>query len=109
MDELLMAEQNFIAIYKADKTKAYTTYLSKQSILNRNSLYVATEKKTQSERIGSTPADIQFTITGSGMASSGDLAYVYGNTVSNNKPENYLHIWRKEKQGWRISLEVLRY
>lgn len=53
-----------------------------------------------------TPFDI--TIIGSGIASSGDLAYVYGNTIIDNKPENYLHIWRKEKHGWKIALEVLR-
>jgi len=59
--------------------------------------------------IENTPTNIQFAITGTGIASSGDMAYVYGNTLINNKSENYLHIWRKEKDGWKIALEVLRY
>jgi ketosteroid isomerase-like protein len=59
--------------------------------------------------IETTPSNIQFTITGSGIAPGGDLAYVYGNTDINNKAENYLRIWRKEKEGWKIALEVLRY
>jgi ketosteroid isomerase-like protein len=108
-DEVLKTEQNFIDAYKTDKTKAYNIYLSRQGILNRNGIYPAKSKKSQSAMIANTPTNIQFTITGSGIAKSGDMAYVYGNTIINNKPENYLHIWRKEKDGWMIALEVLRY
>jgi ketosteroid isomerase-like protein len=107
--EILKVEQNFLDAYKTDKTIAYDAYLSRQCILNRNGLNPATSKKTQAAIIANTPTDIQFTITGSGIAASGDMAYVYGNTIINNKPENYLHIWRKEKVGWKIALEVLRY
>lgn len=108
--ELLEEELNFIELYKKDKSKAYENYLSKSSILNRNGLqHPATERKAQTDMIGNTPADIQFSVEGSGIASSGDLAYVYGNSIVNNKHENFLHIWRREKQGWKIALEVLRY
>jgi ketosteroid isomerase-like protein len=65
--------------------------------------------QVRAEFIDKTPSNIQFTVTGAGIASTGDLAYVYGNTLINDKPENYLRIWRKEKQGWKIALEVLRY
>lgn len=106
---VLKEEQNFIDAYKADKSKAYAKYLSPQSLLNRNGQYSATDKAIQSETILHTPSDIQFTIAGSGIASTGDLAYVYGSTLINNKQENYLRIWRKEKEGWKIALEVLRY
>lgn len=108
--ELLKAEQDFIDTYRVDKSKAYELFLSKQSILNRNGLYYpAIKKKSQVQMIGNTPSNIRFEITGSGIASSGDLAYVYGNTIIDDKPENYLHIWRKEKDGWKLALEVLRY
>lgn len=79
---------------------------SPNSILIRNGQHSSIEKLKQSQTIMKTPFDI--TIIGSGIASSGDLAYVYGNTIIDNKPENYLHIWRKEKHGWKIALEVLR-
>lgn len=109
-DQVLEAEKHFIEIYKQGKIKAYQAFLSGQSILNRNGLnYPATTRESQSQFIINTPSDIEFTISGSGIASSGDLAYVYGNTISNTKQENYLHIWRKEKHGWKIALEVLRY
>jgi len=107
--DLVKAEQNFIASYKVDKTGAYKNYLSKQSILNRNGLQPATEAEIRAEIIKATPPDIEFTITGSKMASSGDLAFIYGNTHINNKTENYMRIWRKETGGWKIAVEVLRY
>lgn len=109
-DAVLKAEQDFISLYRNEKANAYKKYLSNASILNRNGLsYPATTKKSRSVFIKKTPADVEFTITGSGMASSGDMAYVYGNTSINNKAENYLHIWRKEEKRWKIALEVLRY
>jgi ketosteroid isomerase-like protein len=108
--EVLKAEQNFINAFKVNKEEAYKNYLSKQSVLNRNGLYYPSiGKKAESNMIENTPPGIEFTIVGSGIASSGDLAYVYGNTIINNKQDNYLHIWRKEKDGWKIALEVLRY
>ena len=108
-NDLLKAEQNFIELYKADKANAYKVYLSNQSILNRNGFQPATEKKGQADMIIATPSDVEFTITGSQIAQTGDLAFIYGNTLRNNKTENYLRIWRKEKDGWRIAVEVLRY
>jgi ketosteroid isomerase-like protein len=107
--EVLKTEKNFIETFKNDKSKAYSLFLSKHGILNRNGFQPATDKTTRTEIIIATPADIQYTVTGSGVATSGDLAYVYGNTVINNKTENYLRIWRKEEEGWKVAVEVLRY
>lgn len=108
-NQVLKAEQNFIDAYKSDKTKAYELFLAEQSILNRNGLDPAKSKKGQSAIIANTPTNIEFAVKGSGIASSGDLAYVYGNTVISNKSENYLHIWRNKRGGWKLALEVLRY
>ena len=86
-------------------------YKSLNSILLRNKQHShwSIGKLKQSETLRHTPPNIQYTITGSGIAPSSDLAYVYGTTILNNKQDNYLHIWRKEKGGWKIALEVLRY
>ena len=108
-DSLLNVEQQFINTYKENKSTAYFKYLSKHSVLKRNGQFDSGGKLKQSETIMQTPSAIEFTIIGSGIASSGDLAYVYGNTAINNKQENFLHIWRNEKNGWKIALEVLRY
>ena len=109
IDQVLKAEENFIAAYGENKAKAYKKLLSNKTILLRNGRLPATSVDDQEVVIKQTPSHIEFTIAGSGIAPSGDLAFIYGNTKSNGKAENYLHIWRREKEGWRIALEVLRY
>ena len=55
------------------------------------------------------PVKVDYTILGSGIADSKDLGYVYGKLVVNGKTDNYLRIWRRESNAWKIVLEVLRY
>lgn len=108
--EVLKCEQDFIDKRNTNQAGAYM-YKSLNSILLRNKQhwYWSIGKLKQSETLRHTLPNIQYTIIGSGIAPSGDLAYVYGTTILNNKQDNYLHIWRKEKGGWKIALEVLRY
>lgn len=53
------------------------------------------------------PAAVAYTIAGSGISAAGDLGYVYGTTVINEKAGNYLRIWRREGKEWKLALEVL--
>ena len=108
-DSVLKAEENFIAAYHENKTKAYHKFLSNKTILLRNGRLPATSIDDQLAVIKGSPSGVEFTITGSGIAPGGDLAYIYGDTIINNKSENYIHIWRKEKDGWKLAVEVLRY
>jgi hypothetical protein len=39
-----------------------------------------------------------------GIASSGDLAYIYGTTSKEGKDENYLRVWHTTRKGWKIIL-----
>lgn len=55
------------------------------------------------------PAGLQWVSLGGGVATSGDLAYVYGMTYKNDdsKLENpqgvYMHVWRRDKDGaWKL-------
>jgi ketosteroid isomerase-like protein len=106
---MIKAEETFINQYKKSRDAAYHRFLSLQSMINRNGQLPAITLPEQSSTIEATPANISFSINGSGIAKSGDLGYVYGTTVLNEKKENYLHIWRREKEGWKIALEVMRY
>lgn len=106
---MVKTEENFIRTFKKDKAKAYAQFLSSHSILNRNSHLPATATPAQSVLIEETPQNTRFTINGSRIAKSGDLGFVYGSIRLNDKTENYLHIWRREKDGWKMALEVLRY
>ena len=105
---MVKTEEAFIGAYKENTPGVYRQFLSQQSILNRNSSLPATTAAEQSKIIEATPQEIRFAINGSGISKSGDLGFVYGTITLNDKKENYLRIWRKEKEGWKIAVEVLR-
>jgi ketosteroid isomerase-like protein len=107
--EMIKAEKNFIKLLNQNRTAAYKKYLSGESLLNRNGILPASKVMDKKGIIDSMTFSVEYTISGSGISPSFDMGYVYGTTVINNKTENYLRIWRKEKSGWKIALEVLRY
>ena len=109
LKSMVKAEEAFIRAFKKNPRTAYTSFLSEKSILNRNGHLPATTSSAQSLVIASTPAFFSFTIHKSVCAKSGDLGYVYGAVTIQDKTDNFLHIWRREKNGWKLALEVLRY
>ena len=108
-DSPVIAENNFLVAVSKDKSKAYKKYLSSKSILNRNGYLPATNSADQKKLLDLTTSSIQYKLDGAGMSSSMDLGYAYGTTTINGKTDNYLRIWRWEKDEWKIALEVLRY
>lgn len=112
-NNLLNREQKFIAQTKAAdsaaRRKRYEEAVGNVCLLNRNGQRPAKYRGDVSRATATMPAQIEYTVQGSGLSSAGDLGYVYGSTVMNNKPENYLRLWRREGKEWRLVLEVLRY
>jgi|KBSMisStandDraft_5_1062788.scaffolds.fasta_scaffold15010_2 hypothetical protein len=108
-DSPVIAENNFLKAVSANKSKAYKKYLSSKSILNRNGYLPATNSADQQKLLDLTTSSIQYKLDGAGMSPNMDLGYVYGTTTINGKTDNYLRIWRWEKDEWKIALEVLRY
>jgi hypothetical protein len=106
---LMETEKEFVNAAKQSLKDAYSKYLSERTLLTRNGMSPGTTSDEISTIVNKSPQSIQYLPEGSGIASSGDVGYVYGTTAANGKSENYLHIWRKEKGGWRIALEVLRF
>ena len=86
---------------------AYQKYLSSQSILNFNGLQPLTKTFEQLSPFNEITAGISFNILGSGISSVGDMGYVYGATLNKEKTDNYLHIWRHEKTGWKLAVVVV--
>jgi hypothetical protein len=106
---LVTAENSFNKLFENKKSKAYKTWLSRQSILNRHGSLPAVTSAERQSIIDSTPAGLKYTMNGWGISQVPDMGYTYGTTVINDKTENYLRIWRREKNGWKIAVEVLRY
>jgi ketosteroid isomerase-like protein len=107
--EMLKAEKQFQELCRTDKRKAYQKYLSSQSIVNRNAQLPASTLTEQQKGIDATPTSIEYKIDGWKESDKLDMGYVYGTTVIDQKNENFLRIWRHEKDGWKIAVEVLRY
>lgn len=106
---LVKREKKFIKEKDRAVKGNYRKYLSRNCILNRNNRGPANCPDSCFEVLSRDPENIDYIINGSGIASSGDLGYVYGTTFINSKTDNYLRIWRREKDGWKIAVEVLRY
>jgi hypothetical protein len=116
---MLKAEEDFIrqtskSSYKGyDRKTWYQRTISANwgnGLLNRNNHYPSDQLDQWLRIINSDmPAEIKYTINGSFFAPSRDMGVVYGTTLINGKTENYMRIWRKEKDAWKIAIEVLRY
>lgn len=66
-------------------------------------------KNIDKERlIDGLPVSVQYITLESGIASSGDSGYTYGNTLLNGKKDFYFHVWRHEKNKWSLAAEKLR-
>jgi hypothetical protein len=106
---LVLADNNFNKLLEKRKSKAYKAWLSNESILNRNGFLPATSSAERKVIIDSTPSGINCEMKGWNVSKVPDMGYTYGTAILNGKTENYLRIWRREKGGWKIALEVLRY
>ena len=102
-------EEKFIKSYKASGKQAYSSFLSSNSRLNYAGYLPASNSAERKALVDSLPAGIGYTVIGFGSSPKNDLGYVYGTTDIHDKHEGYLRIWRREKDGWKIAVEVLRF
>jgi len=107
VQSLLAVQELFNQLAAINPQAAYQKYLSTQSILNLNGLQPLTKTFEQLSPFNDITAGISFNILGSGISSAGDMGYVYGATLNKDKTDNYLHIWRHEKTGWKLAVAVV--
>ena len=104
---LLHVQELFNQLAAINPQSAYQKYLSRQSILNLNGLLPLTSTFEQLSPFNDITTGVSFNIQGSGIASTGDIGYVFGATSYKEKIDNYLHIWRHEKDGWKLAVVVV--
>ncbi|HET7897464.1 MAG TPA: hypothetical protein VFL47_07335, partial [Flavisolibacter sp.] len=112
MEELLKAEEQLVKNAKesANRNKSYTEALSKHAFLLVRNGHLPTTAVSEIEPLfTSMPLSIDYQQEGAVMAKSGDLGYVYGTTTIGGKDDNYLRVWRREGNEWKLVLEVLQY
>jgi ketosteroid isomerase-like protein len=101
-EDIKQVEEEFIANY-ADG-KGYMKYGSTAARYYRPGNIVAKGVYPYSDTL-----KFSYKNAGTAMASSGDLAYAYGYVEVPGKTGNYLRVWKKEIDNWRIVLDAATY
>lgn len=87
---------------------AYREFHSDQFVLNLNGHAPVTSVDEALRLTGGDDPVVVYEPIDFFTAPSNDMVAVYGVTTFKNKSNGYLRIWRNEKNGWKIALEVLR-
>jgi hypothetical protein len=104
---IMQLEYSFIAQYKAMGSIAYRTVASKNCWFNINGHLPFNGEGALTDAIKSIPAKIDFKPLGYGISSNTDFAYVYGSVHFNDKDDNYLRVWIREKNEWKLLLQTI--
>lgn len=106
---MIQREKKFIGAYSKEGIKTYGAFLSPQSRLNYKGFLPAITANERRALLDSLPLNINYTVLGAGLSPMKDLGYAYGNASIDGKQDGYLRIWRREKKGWKIAVEVLHF
>ena len=101
-------DKAFITQYQTMHNDAFTGVLLDDSWFNIQGQRPITGKENIINALSQTDPGMQFIPMGGGIASSNDLAYVYGIVRAGEKQENYLRIWQKTRSGNKLLLQVLK-
>ncbi len=104
---IISQENTFIHSFEQSISRGYHNMASSKYILNitdRSPLTSTDSAVAILNRISS----LQYHPVGVKISPAADMAAVYGTIDQAGKTGSYLRIWRHEKEGWKIALEVIR-
>jgi ketosteroid isomerase-like protein len=107
--DLKRAEEDFLKLWLKSPAAAYSRYLSMHTVLLRNEAMAATTVEQIQEAINNLPENLLLHSLGAFTAPSGDLGYSFGSVTYAGRTDNYVHLWRREKKGWKIAVEMMSY
>ncbi len=109
INDVMSLEQQFQEAVAKNYEAAYKKFLSRELRLYRQKR----EPFTTAEQISdflTVPEKITFTSVDAQIASSGDLAFIYGKAIVHEKTDRnsfFMRIWRREGDNWRIVLDLV--
>jgi ketosteroid isomerase-like protein len=113
-DEIMLIEKKFIESLKTED--AYKKVLSSEARLLRPGSIPYTSPAAIKKVLTESSAPVTYRLLDGDVASSGDMAYVYGTATivqddkANPKQASYMRIWKKEAgKSWLIVLDILSY
>jgi len=101
-------ENEFINSFDKSIADAYSKYGSKEYILNIPQHRPLITTDSSIILIGKMGSGLKYHPSAAKVSPGNDMAAVYGTFSLENKSGSYLRIWRHEKNGWKIALEVIR-
>lgn len=113
MQKVIAEEQKFIMDFARNSNAAYAHVLSEDSRIYRHQ-HLPVKGKVVPENVKA----VSYRFMDGDIASSGDLAYVYGKALIELREKgvltsidaNYMRIWKKEDgKNWKIVVDVLTY
>jgi hypothetical protein len=105
---LIDQEKQFILSYEKNISDAYQKYGSAKYILNLTGYTPVTSTDSAVVLIKKKSASLRFHPDGAKISPGKDMALVYGSFDHDQVKGSYLRIWRNEKNGWKIALEVIK-
>ena len=100
-------EKMFIADYKLNGKNAYKTVAATNTWFNTEGHLPLSGTNAAEKALALIPDSIEFSPLGYGLSYSRDFAYVYGRAKLNNKVANYLRVWVRENNEWKLLLQTL--
>jgi len=101
-------ENRFIHAYEKNVRSAYQLFGSRKYLLNLTGYQLVTNMDSALLLIEKNESVIKYSPEGVMISSGMDMAAVYGSFDQKGIKGNYLRIWRHEKAGWKIALEVIK-
>lgn len=105
---LMEMEKSFIQNLHNDFNQAYKSFVSDYYHLNLSGFFLIGKKGSAMGLLKSHFPQIEYRPAGIKMSTGKDMAAIYGTLSSAGKTGSYLRIWRHERDGWKIALEVVR-
>jgi len=101
-------ENQFIDAYEKNIRSAYQHFGSRKYLLNLSGYQLVTSTDSAILLIEKNESAFKYSPDGVMISPGMDMAAVYGTFDQKGIKGNYLRIWRHEKAGWKIALEVIK-
>jgi hypothetical protein len=106
-EKLSQLEKEFIGSVGDNTNAAYLKYGSSKYILNLPQHYPVTSHDSAAILVNKM-GTLKYHPAGIKISPGKDMAAAYGTFETDGKLGSYIRIWRHEKTGWKIALEVIR-
>ncbi len=104
---LMNTEMNFISAFANDKNAALNKAIIPDSWFSINGYVPFKNAAAINAAMDAVPANTAFTSTGLIASNNNDMFAVYGNAQTGDKKQNYMRLWVRQGQEWKLLMMVI--